>query len=175
MLKRLPRFLYLIYALLRIIIQTLQLLNLLLVKQRYDYILIQNPPCVPLLLVSVVTKFITKTLSCLSCGLCCKTKQGSKGSQLIVDWHNYGYTIMQVNHVNRHLVSIAKFYELFLGRFADYNLTVSQAMKEDLARIAPAIGRKPIHVLYDRATPKFKMITSLKEKYELFKKINLED
>lgn len=63
-------------------------------------------------------------------------------------------------------------FELFFGRFGDYHLTVSEAMKENLAQIAPAIGHKPIHVLYDRATPKFRR-TVLSTKQELFDKIDL--
>ena len=47
-------------------------------------------------------------------------------------------------------------------------------MKKNLAHIAPAVGRKPIHVLYDRATSKFRL-TSLQEKAELYKRIRLED
>ena len=80
---------------------------------------------------------------------------------------------MEVNRVNKVLVWFARHFELFFGRFGDYHLTVSATMKKNLAEIAPAIGLKPIHVLYDRATPKFKQ-TSLKEKYRLFKDINLE-
>jgi len=81
---------------------------------------------------------------------------------------------MQVNNVNGLLVSLARFYELYLGKFADYNLTVSEAMKKNLAEIAPAVARQPIYVLYDRATPKFKFVKSLEDKYDLFKKIDLE-
>ena len=50
---------------------------------------------------------------------------------------------------------------------------MSKAMKTNLAEIAPAIGRKPIHVLYDRATPKFKP-TTLQVKKELYETILLE-
>lgn len=81
---------------------------------------------------------------------------------------------MQVNNVNRHFVKLARAYELFFGRFGDYHLTVSQAMKLNLAEIAPAVGRKPIYVLYDRATPKFKP-TNLETKYELYRTIGLKD
>ena len=79
-----------------------------------------------------------------------------RGTRVIIDWHNYGWTILEVNRANKFLVKCARAYELFFGRFGDYHLTVSEAMKVNLATIAPAIGRKPIHVLYDRATPKFK-------------------
>ena len=51
---------------------------------------------------------------------------------------------MQVNNVNSKLVAMARAYELWFGRFGDWHLTVSQAMKSNLAGIAPAVGRKPI-------------------------------
>ena len=54
------------------------------------------------------------------------------------------------------MVGIARIFELTFGKFADYHLTVSEAMKSDLGEIAPGIARKPIHVLYDRATDKFR-------------------
>ena len=69
---------------------------------------------------------------------------------------------------------MARAYELWFGQFGDYHLTVSEAMKKNLAQIAPAVGRKPIQVLYDRATPKFRL-TSMQEKAELYNRINLED
>ena len=92
---------------------------------------------------------------------------------MIIDWHNYGWTILEVNRVNKYLVACARAFELFFGRFGDHHLTVSTAMKDHLATIAPAIGRKPIDVLYDRATPKFKL-TSLKEKEKLYEAISLQ-
>lgn len=69
---------------------------------------------------------------------------------LIVDWHNYGYTILQANKVNRNLCFIAQKYEQFLGQFADYNLTVSEAFKKDLSSRF-GLESRTISVLYDRA------------------------
>jgi beta-1,4-mannosyltransferase len=112
--KRLPKVLYLVYAILRIVIQIIQLLFVLMSRQ-YDYIIVQNPPCVPLFFVIILVKM-------MKCG---RTK-------LIIDWHNYGYSIMRVNRVNKMLVFLAKIYEKHLGRWGDYNLCVSKAMKTDL-------------------------------------------
>ena len=72
------------------------------------------------------------------------------------------------------MVWLARQYELFFGKFGDYHLTVSEAMKVNLSTLQPAIGRKPIFVLYDRATPKFKP-TDLETKEELYKTIKLEN
>ena len=96
-----------------------------------------------------------------------------RGTRVIIDWHNYGWTILEVNRVNKTFVRCARAFELLFGKFADYHLTVSEAMKEHLSTIAPAIRRKPIHVLYDRATPKFKQ-TTLQVKHDLYATISLE-
>ena len=122
-LRRMPRLFYLLYAVLRMTIQTLQLFYQLFVRKRFDYILVQNPPCVPLLSVCAVVKLLSK---------CCCCRRGGR-TQIIIDWHNYGFTIMQVNNVNRHLISFARKYELWFGRFGDQHLTVSEAMKKNLA------------------------------------------
>jgi beta-1,4-mannosyltransferase len=87
----------------------------LLARRRYNYILIQNPPCVPLLLVAI-------TVRLLSFG----------HTRLIIDWHNYGFSIMRVGGSHPALVRMAMRYELFLGRFGDKHLTVSNAMRADL-------------------------------------------
>jgi hypothetical protein len=39
---------------------------------------------------------------------------------------------MRVNRVNKAVVFIAKLYEMFLGRWGDYHLCVSKAMKINL-------------------------------------------
>jgi hypothetical protein len=63
-------------------------------------------------------------------------------------------------------VWIAKKYETWLGRFANYHLCVSEAMKKDLK----AHFNVDANVMYDRATDKFYR-PSLKERHELFEKI----
>jgi beta-1,4-mannosyltransferase len=52
--------------------------------------------------------------------------------RLVIDWHNYGYSILKVNGRNKILVLLGKLYEMWLGRFGNYHLCVSQAMQKDL-------------------------------------------
>lgn len=92
-------------------------------------------------------------------------------TRVIVDWHNYGFTIMQVGGANRHLVSVARWYETFIGRFGWKHLTVSKAMKDDLVRIV-AIPTHSVFVLYDCATSRFKALSD-DEKTAIFVKIGL--
>ncbi len=154
-LRKLPRFLYLVYAFFRLVIQTLQLLyHLIRLRNRFDYVLIQNPPCLPLLFVSVLVCF-------LSCG---KTR-------LVVDWHNYGFSILEVGGSGKSLVKVAKWYEVFFGKMAWKHLTVSEAMKKNLLQLI-RVDPKLVHVVYDRATSKFKSL-NLEEKNTLFNKIGL--
>lgn len=67
--------------------------------------------------------FIAITVGFLTCG---KTR-------VIVDWHNYGFSIMQVGGSSKTFVKIAKMYETLIGKFGWQHLTVSNAMKSNLA------------------------------------------
>ncbi|XP_072464340.1 chitobiosyldiphosphodolichol beta-mannosyltransferase isoform X2 [Notamacropus eugenii] len=101
----------------KVIIQAIYLLyDLLLKAPPVDYILLQNPPGLPSIAVCWV--------------VCCL-----RGSKLIIDWHNYGYTMLGLTHGFAHpLVQLAKWYEKLCGRLSDLNLCVTNAMKEDLAK-----------------------------------------
>jgi beta-1,4-mannosyltransferase len=76
---------------------------------------------VPILLVFVVHRILQMVF-------CCGVQ-----TKLIIDWHNYGYTIMQANKVNQLLCKGAEMYEIMLGKFSDKNFTVSKAFKRDLS------------------------------------------
>ncbi|KAM6378922.1 chitobiosyldiphosphodolichol beta-mannosyltransferase isoform 2-T2 [Pluvialis apricaria] len=98
----------------KVIVQAIQLLYALLTIDQPSYILLQNPPGLPSIAVAWVACLFWR-------------------SKLIIDWHNYGYTIMSLNHGRNHpIVQIAKWYEKLFGRLSDYNLCVTNAMKEDL-------------------------------------------
>ncbi|XP_036409136.1 chitobiosyldiphosphodolichol beta-mannosyltransferase [Megalops cyprinoides] len=98
----------------KVILQSLQLFYVLLKIEAPSYALMQNPPGLP---------GIAVTWSV--CVL--------RGSSFIIDWHNYGYTIMALTHGEKHpIVQVAKWYERFYGRFSSHNLCVTNAMKDDL-------------------------------------------
>ncbi|ELW72147.1 Chitobiosyldiphosphodolichol beta-mannosyltransferase [Tupaia chinensis] len=89
------------------------------------------------------------------------------GSELVIDWHNYGYSIMGLVHGPSHpLVLLAKWYEKLCGRLSRVNLCVTNAMREDLA--------ENWHIravtLYDRPASFFKE-TPLDLQHELFLKL----
>uniref|UniRef100_A0A8C1VQ84 Chitobiosyldiphosphodolichol beta-mannosyltransferase n=1 Tax=Cyprinus carpio TaxID=7962 RepID=A0A8C1VQ84_CYPCA len=129
----------------KVIFQSFQLFYVLMKIEDQGYILMQNPPGLPAIAVTWVASRL-------------------RGNQFIIDWHNYGYTIMALTHGENHfIVKLAKWYEKLFGRFSDHNLCVTNAMREDL--------RKNWNIeattLYDKPPPIFRE-TPLKLQHELF-------
>lgn len=124
--KILPRPLQYLYKVVR---QSLSVFfALYLNSKKSSHILVQNPPGLPAI---AVAKFV-----CLL-----------QGSRLVIDWHNYGYSIMALSHASSSpIVKLAKWYEGVFGSLADDHLCVTKAMQADLLQ---RWGIKA-HVLYDR-------------------------
>jgi beta-1,4-mannosyltransferase len=98
-----------------------------LIRLRPGVILAQNPPSFP-------TLIATWTAARLS------------GARLVVDWHNYGYSILALRlQPNHTLVRLARWHEQRCAAWADAHFCVSDAMRAELATLG-------IHasVLYDR-------------------------
>ncbi|CAA6662990.1 unnamed protein product [Spirodela intermedia] len=112
---------------------------------RPDVYIVQNPPSVP-------------TLAAV------KLASWSRRSKFIVDWHNFGYSLLALSHGRRHvIVRIYFWFERFFGKMADGCFCVTKAMQHELAQ---NWGIKAT-VLYDHP-PEFFHPTSLEEKHELF-------
>ncbi|XP_060882633.1 chitobiosyldiphosphodolichol beta-mannosyltransferase [Labrus mixtus] len=132
----------------KVILQVLQLLFVLLRMDTQSHILMQNPPGLP----SIAVAWLVSVL---------------RGSTFIIDWHNYGYTIMALSHGQRHpLVRMAKWYEHFFGPLAAHNLCVTKAMKDDLQE---NWGIKAT-TLYDRPASIFRE-TPVELQHELFMRL----
>ncbi|KAM3864010.1 chitobiosyldiphosphodolichol beta-mannosyltransferase [Diretmus argenteus] len=100
----------------KVLLQSLQLLHVLMKMELQSHILMQNPPGLPGIAVAS-----------LVCGL--------RGTRFVIDWHNYGYTIMALSHGPRHpVVRLATWYEHFFGPLATHHLCVTGEMKDDLQR-----------------------------------------
>jgi beta-1,4-mannosyltransferase len=167
-----------IFAACKIIYQIFQLLwCLLFAVARPDFILVQNPPAVPVLL-------IVQLVSWLRC------------SRLVIDWHNFGYTILGLSKGQSHwsvrisrwfviliylslasifalifafLVAEAIRYERVFGRGAHANFCVTRAMS-DFLRSEWDIEAT---VLYDRPPAIFRRM-NLDEQHALFMRLETE-
>ena len=124
--KQLSGKLFIVYAFLRLFFESLQLFYFLVRGYRSKAVLVQNPPSMPVLLVAYFATALT-------------------GASLIVDWHNYAWSLLKIANKSKGIVNVAYFYERVLGRLADGGFCVSQNMCKDLQ----GLGIKT-RVLYDR-------------------------
>ncbi|EFJ50907.1 hypothetical protein VOLCADRAFT_57730 [Volvox carteri f. nagariensis] len=145
-LQRLPRVLFLV---LKVLYQLLGLLWMMLIQlPSPGHILMQNPPAIPTMAV---------------CWLAALRHR----AKLVIDWHNYGYSILALSQGQRHpLVALAHSYERFWGKRGNAHFCVTKAMQEDLQR---KWGIRAT-VLYDRPPAFFKR-TGLPVLHTLFRKL----
>ncbi|CAF4774280.1 unnamed protein product, partial [Rotaria socialis] len=79
-----------------------------------DFVCVQNPPSIP----AIFTTFLIAKL---------------RGARLIIDWHNYGYSMLALKHGLKHwIVHLCQRYEFLLGQFADINICVSDTFAKNL-------------------------------------------
>lgn len=83
-------------------------------RERPDAVLLQNPPSLPALTCAWLAARLT-------------------GARFVVDWHNYGFSLLALRLGARHLlVRFAAWYEGAAGRRADAHFCVSAAFAADL-------------------------------------------
>ncbi|KAG6239425.1 hypothetical protein E4U25_000776 [Claviceps purpurea] len=104
-------------------------------------IIIQNPPSIPTFHVALLVSLI-------------------RGSKVIIDWHNYGHTILAQKPLYALFVPLYKWYEIMLGKFlGNANLAVTHAMARELRGRAFNL-RNPVYTLHDRPAELFQPISS---------------
>jgi beta-1,4-mannosyltransferase len=125
-----PRFWFLAVTALRSACLLFESLWTLLVgTPRADAVLVQNPPTVPTLLAAWLAARM-------------------RGSSFIIDWHNFGYTMLTARLEPKHfVVQLGKAWECWLGRKADAHFCVSMAMRRILIE---EFGLPAPIVLYDK-------------------------
>ena len=112
-----------------------------------QFIILQNPPSIPALYICIWVKWLRRT-------------------KLVIDWHNFGFTILRVGRANRIFVKLAYWYEKYLSKFGTFHLCVSGEMKTYLRT---EFSRRA-NILRDRANPKFFRL-DVSERHELFKRV----
>ncbi|MBE7179637.1 MAG: glycosyltransferase [Terriglobus roseus] len=101
------------------------------------YILVQNPPSIPTLVICTWTAFF-------------------RCSRLVIDWHNFGYSILALKLGPSHLlVRVSKWYEGFFARQASAHLAVTDAM----VRVLKADFGVEAKALHDRPATHFKPLS----------------
>jgi beta-1,4-mannosyltransferase len=146
---KLPRSLFLLYAPFKVIFQILQLVYVLLFCITCpDVFLLQNPPSIPTLLV----------VACVA---------ALRGSRIVIDWHNLGFTVLAERMGENHfVVKLAKYYENIFSRRGHAHFCVTAAMKDWLWEN----WQVRAVVLYDKP-PSFFHRTALDQQHELFQRL----
>lgn len=133
-LPRSPKLLYIACIIPAALGRTMSLLYALLGGGNKSVFLVQNPPSIPTLLVVRFASYFWY------------------GAALVIDWHNYGYTIMETTGAPNIAVKIAKLYEKCLGPTGDAHFCVAKSMRRDLDENWGIPGAS---VLYDKAPASF--------------------
>lgn len=128
------------------------------------YLLVQNPPSIPTLVLVQMVCLLFK-----------------RRCRLVVDWHNFGYSLLDVKgpsqnekvatapgetHRERLVVRVARWIEMSFGRYAHHHFCVSKAMQHVLSI---QWGIKAT-VLYDRPPAMFREV-SLLERHALYERV----
>ncbi|KAK9674543.1 hypothetical protein RND81_12G239800 [Saponaria officinalis] len=114
-----------------------------------DLFLVQNPPSVPTLVAVKWASWLRRSV-------------------FIVDWHNFGYTLLGLSlGRGSRFVALYRWFEKHYGQQADGSLCVTKAMQHELAQ---NWGIRAT-VLYDQP-PEFFHPSSLVEKHRLFLKLD---
>ena len=125
-------------------VQSVQLLYTMLLRcSTPEYVLVQNPPSIPTLLLAWM-------VSCV------------RSASLIIDWHNFGYSLVGLSLGNAHrLTQLSRLYEHVMAHTATAHLCVTRAMQQFLLQ---KWGVRAT-VLYDRPPSSFHRLT-LAEKHD---------
>lgn len=94
-----------------------------------------------------------------------------RGSKVVVDWHNYGHSILAQKTILRPLVPFYRFYEMYFGRrLGNANLAVTDAMTKQLQGEMYNL-KTPVYTLHDRPAAIFQPIESEKKREEVLRRI----
>ena len=137
--------------------RSLSLLYVLLFRIEWGvtHVMVQNPPAIP-----------TLPIVWLVCRL--------RGAAFVIDWHNYGHTIMRLQRPSGGVVlRCAEWIERTFGAYGDRHLCVTDAMRRDLIRqwgLPPA----RIRAFHDRPAAMYRP-SSASQKTELLRRLSEGD
>ena len=121
--------------------------------QPVDFVLVQNPPALPLLAVAYAY---------------CRIQALTQGRRpgFIIDWHNLGYSMLRDGSAFQR---VARLCERFFAPYADGHLTVTKALKDFLSREMNVT--KNIDVLYD-CPPELFQPLRVEEQHKILSKLD---
>lgn len=134
------KLLFLILGPIKVILQVWNLWQVLGYRTKASkWMLVQNPPSIPTLLVAAVVCWL-------------------RGTCLVIDWHNFGHSVLALKLGEKHpLVRVSHIYEFVCARFGIAHLTVTDAMAKVLRSKLGYV--MPIVALHDRPAELFQPLS----------------
>jgi beta-1,4-mannosyltransferase len=129
---------FIAFAPFKAVFQLCSLFNILLYKipNNASHILLQNPPSIPTMFAAYVVGKL-------------------RGQSVVIDWHNFGWSILRLKLKDHPLVLFSKLYEYIFAHTADAHFTVTHAFTAHL-RGKWGLGKAAkIHTLHDRPPAHF--------------------
>ncbi|KAL3480864.1 glycosyl transferases group 1-domain-containing protein [Aspergillus californicus] len=141
------KLLFLLFGPLKVLFQVISLWWILAYRTRpAKWLLVQNPPSIPTLAIASIVCFFRQT-------------------KLIIDWHNFGYTILAMKLGDIHpLVRISRWYERAFCKTAVAHFCVTKAMASVLKKEFDL--KTPVLPLHDRPARQFQPILDEREREE---------
>lgn len=148
---------YLVFAAMKVMSQIVDLTFMLkdIMDENTRFVLVQNPPSLPILFIIGMLK-----------------RWWAPNVQLIIDWHNLNWSILNLKYQNENhpVVKIMKFYEKYCGStFADFNLTVTSALRDYLIKEFN-LKEDKIVTVHDRPSDIFQPLDSQETLHEILKR-----
>jgi beta-1,4-mannosyltransferase len=145
---------FIIYAILKVLFESLQLFAILVTSDHADFTLMQSPPAVPSMFVCVFVSLI-------------------RGTKLLIDFHNITYLHLKFklnsnNLIHSRIINAVRIYESTLSRFAFHSFCVTNSMKQFLET---EFRLKKISTLYDHPGPQFTGRTSSEVRADLSRRL----
>ncbi|KKK20002.1 hypothetical protein ARAM_001750 [Aspergillus rambellii] len=139
------KILFLLFGPLKVLFQMVSLWWVLAYRTKpAKWLLVQNPPSIPTLAIASLVCFFRQT-------------------RLIIDWHNFGYTILALKLGGSHLlVRLSKWYEKVFCKYASAHFCVTKAMASVLKNEFAL--SMPILPLHDRPASDFQPILNVEER-----------
>ena len=158
-LRRIP----FLHAFVKGVLLLIQLLYILWIIRPYELVIIQNPPCLPVVFAASIIKIVRKIFASMN------VSSRGASSRIMIDWHNLGFKMFEERLGAKNLlVQIAKVLEVNMCALADYHVCVSEALHSWLQSHGSNIKATVFH---DKPSTLFKAHHSIEEVHDLLKKL----
>ncbi|TPX15937.1 uncharacterized protein E0L32_000271 [Thyridium curvatum] len=117
-----------------------------------EFLIVQNPPSIPTLAIAFLVSLV-------------------RNHRVVIDWHNYGWTILAGTRGPSHLfVRISKLYECLFAKAGNENIAVTNAMARQLQKPPYGIKNRVV-AMHDRPATIFSPMSNSSERLKFLSRL----